>query len=473
MTKGTRISLLCLVLAHLVLSLLYNSATPYRTSGAIFGMNRAPARDIGAPDERQHANYVQRLIDGKGFAVLDKDDPDAYENYQAHQPPIYYLLARVWAGITGVSDVTQPSAAFRMRALNSLIGAGTVAGSFFLAWWGTRRVPVALMTAAFVALLPMNAALSGAISNDPLLYLLCTWVLALCARGIRDGWTWNSALLIGILTGLALLTKTTALALLPALLIAALVPQVKKPSLAMVGAVGVIALVIAAPWFARNQKLYGDPLAMKAFTSSFTGNPGPEVFVAQAEAQGDSPGAAKVGYWRNWVGWWTARSFIGVFGYMDIFLNESGTPYPMRASESGGFFTASLLYPVLLLGLVAMGIMWLVSLRDEKWQDAKSVQMLTGGFTFVVVVLFIRFNMQYFQGQARYLFPALAPIAMAFAIGLAHVSKERWRVAGGVLAGILLAVNLYALARLPGEFAKRSGSAVSIRDVQRDLAVLK
>ena len=72
----------------------FNDATPYRTAGALMTQRNpetgqpATAPDIGAPDERQHANYVARMARGEGPAVLDQIDPDLYVNYQAHQAPI-------------------------------------------------------------------------------------------------------------------------------------------------------------------------------------------------------------------------------------------------------------------------------------------------------------------------------------------------------------------------------------------------
>ncbi len=64
--------------------------TPYRSGGVLLGQ-RDPATgqpqqvsDVGAPDERQHANYTLKLVRGEGFPVLDPNDPNLIENYQAH-----------------------------------------------------------------------------------------------------------------------------------------------------------------------------------------------------------------------------------------------------------------------------------------------------------------------------------------------------------------------------------------------------
>jgi len=448
-------------LVHLVLALVYANITPYRQAGILLGQRDpatgqpAQAQDIGAPDERQHANYVQRLLDGKGFPVLGDPNEVPYENYQAHQPPLFYVLGAGWSRLTGAMP-TDPDSGKRLRWLNSLVGAGTVIGTYFLALWGLRRADVGVIAAAFVALLPMNCALSGAISNDPLLFTLCTWTLALAALAIRDGWTWKYSVAVAVLTGAALLTKTTAVALLPALLVAALVPQAKKPSLAIAGAVALIAMAIASPWWIRNQKLYGDPLAMSAFQKAFTGSPTPEIFTSALEQAGESPTQAKWTYWSEGVGWWTARSFIGVFGYMDIWLSENGRADNFPAAFSTKPSQPNALYRISLAVLLILILGWLVATFKIESKDGRTVQIVNLVFFATVLILFIRFNMQYFQGQARYLFPALGPIGVGVGLGAVQLSRGKWILALTVITLLLGGINVYALSKLPAAFQERT-----------------
>ena len=54
---------------HVVLALLYASATPYMKTGVLMNQrdqNRQPLPviDVGAPDELQHIVYVQRIANG-------------------------------------------------------------------------------------------------------------------------------------------------------------------------------------------------------------------------------------------------------------------------------------------------------------------------------------------------------------------------------------------------------------------------
>lgn len=420
--------LVCLLIAHIVLAAAFATDTPYRQAGKLRFQGGSIAQDIGAPDERQHANYVGRLILNKGFPVLGDPNSDPYENYQAHQPPLFYLVATGWSKVTGISDVADPSQGVRLRFLNALIGATCVIGCFFLGFWATGRSAIGIGAAAFAALLPMNVALSGAISNDPLLFSLCTWALAVMARAAKFGWCWGVTIRLGLLVGLALLTKTTALALL--LTIPAYYLVWKKshsePKLPIyIGTSVLIAILTALPWWMRNQSLYGDPLAMNAFNAAFTGSPQASMFIQELGA-----GA----YWTQWVSWWTMRSFIGTFGYMDIFM-------PMWAYW---------------LGWIALGILALVGLSKPKVaaEPAQTPIWPLGVFALIVALLFVRFNMQYFQGQARYLLPAIGPISLLIGLGAQKMGKNHW-IAIAVLAGLFLTLDIVALQTLKSEFPLR------------------
>lgn len=447
MTIRTALYVACIfAILHLLLAGFYASVTPFRTPGLLLGQRDpstgqfAQVPDVGAPDERQHVNYVLGLLEGKGIPILDPKDPNLGENYQSHQPPLFYLLEAGWVKISG-TDLESQSQGLRARSLNLLIGAGTVLGAFFLGLWAFRKSEVGLFCAGFVAFIPMNCALSGALSNDPLLFCLSTWTLALCARGVADGFTVKLALLTGCIAGLAVLTKTTGIALFPIMLLAAYLSRSQAP----IRTNWIVALLASwamfvFPWFIRNKSVYGDPLAMSAFNEAFKGSP---------QASGFIENLGAMTYWVDWVGWWTARSFFGVFGYMDIFLNEKGTSF----TGPGG---TNALYRVLLVLTVLCFASWLLAWKKEEWKAHGRVQVLAVSFFGIVALLFLRFNAQYFQGQARYLFPAIGPIGIGFAIGILAVARDRWKIALGIFIGVLLALNAYVLSRLPSEFQRRT-----------------
>ena len=457
MTRGTTLVILAvLIAAHIALAATFASITPFRTPGFLFG-SRDPATggpqhvaDIGAPDERQHVNYVLGLVHGGGLPVFNPKDPNLNETLESHQPPLFYVLAAGWGSILGAYMPPEPPATegkemaqddgVKLRSLNVVIGALTVGGVFMLAFWAYRKPEVALAATAFAALLPMHAALNGAVSNDPLLICLCTWVLALVAKSIWDGWTIGTALAVGILTGLAILTKTSGVALLPVLLVAVMMKQDRRPTGRQLVAAVVPTLVMVLPWWVRNQKLYGDPLAMGAFSQAFVGT-------AQASTFIQAFGTA--GYWISMVGLWTVCAFIGAFGYMDIWLTNTG----MR----GG---AQSIYLVAWLVILAAIAGWVMAVRRDN-TDGKRMHLLNGLFFLVVLLLFLKFNMQYFQAQARYLLPAIGPIACGIGLGLVTLARDRWKVAISVVVIVFGFISAFALTKLPGEFAKRQGTVTA------------
>ncbi len=415
--------LLTMAALHVLFALLYAQATPYRTPGTLSFLYPSPIQvvDIGAPDERQHVNYVRDLLTERRLPVLRADDPQLGERYEAHQPPLYYGLAAGFSKLLGGLDLESP-AGWKLRWLNALIGAGTVAGVYCLALWGFRDHAAALIAAAIAAFLPMQVALSGAVSNDPLLIALATWTLAVCAKGLREGWSARLLIGAGVLAGLSLYTKTSGLALIPILALAAFLPQFKRPTLPQAGLLVGLPILLFVPWMLRNQALYGDLLGMSVFNQAFAGS----------MSKVDPSRLADPAHWKG-VLQLTAMSFVGLFGYMDIPLPQ----WTYSAMWVGG-------------ALLIFG--WLRSLRKEEWRFGKAVTLLNGAFLLVVIALFIQFNMQYFQGQARYLFPALGPIACGMGIGLVTVSRCKGVYTFYALAVILIGLNLWILTWLPGGF---------------------
>ncbi len=441
--------LLAVAAAFVALCLAFAEATPYRKPGVLLNQrdaNRQPIAvpDVGAPDERQHANYVATLLRGEGFPVLKPGDPNLYETYQAHQPPLYYIVAAGWCRALGL-DPTLPADGVRLRWLNTLIGFATLAALFCGGLWATGRPEVGAAAAAF-GLMPMSIALNSAVSNDPLLFALMTWVAALTLKGVQQGWTTALGLGVGVLTGLALVTKTTALALLPLVVVAVVLRPAKGKRLDVRGMAAALALplLIAAPWWWRNVGLYGDPFALKAFNAAFVGSPQASTFI-------DGLGANV--YWGNMVAWWTGRSLVGVFGYMDVFLFDS-----LRRDQ------AAALYSALLVVLGALAVVGLVNwclpgdARGEaKGEPAWRPALLSAVLLGVVLLLFVRFNAQYFQGQARYLYPAVGPMAWLVGAGACRAAGRAREWAWlGLGAGLAL-LSWYALGVVQAGFAARTG----------------
>ncbi|MCC6402437.1 MAG: glycosyltransferase family 39 protein [Fimbriimonadaceae bacterium] len=383
----------------------FASVTPYRTAGVLFGQRDPqtgePMRipDVGAPDERQHANYAAHLMSGQGIPVLKVGD---FEGYQAHQPPTYYFLLAAWTKLAG-ADLESPSDGLRLRSLNILIGLATLAAIYLGARWAGMG-PIAAAVAGSVMLIPMVVALHAAVSNDPLLYCLVSWSLALLVRLSRDGWSLRGTIALGTVAGLAFVTKTTAIALLPCLVAGwLLTTKGQRPGRYLALALG-IALVIAMPWWVRNTVLYGDPLAQKAFREAFVGSPAASTFIESV---------GPVGYWAQMVGWWTLRSVVGAFGYLDLFMLET-----KGYAQSSEFYVRILA----ILAVPFLGCFFPPPAESPRIsRPATYLSLLLLG---LVMGFFVLFNMTYFQGQGRYVYPAVAAIAWLWAEGMCRVVRR-------------------------------------------------
>ncbi len=231
-----------LLLTYLVLGVCYSLDTPI----------------FEASDEIWHYGVVRELVLNRRLPVQQPgvETPWAQEG---HQPPLYYVLAALltgWLdtsdyplhsvrnpfpniGVPGATDnlnlVAHPPgqgpwqggtvlAVYLIRWLSLLLEAGTVLGAYRLALSLAPSQPdLALLTAALVAFNPMVLFINAAINNDNLVMFLTAWVLVLLMAELKpnraDG-RWLRTLGLGLLIGLAALTKVSGLVLLPVAVLA-------------------------------------------------------------------------------------------------------------------------------------------------------------------------------------------------------------------------------------------------------------
>ena len=167
-----------------------------------------------------------------------------------------------------------------IRLASVAMGAGTVYFCYLLIlelWPG--RVGLALAGAAITAFNPMFLFVSGAVNNDNLAMLLCALGLWLLLRLIRRHgdkqvlprrvW-WPDVSILGIVLGAAVLTKTSAMGLLPLAAVAISYVAWKRRSLWHFLSGGLVTAGLVASlsgwWFVRNALLYdGDWLGLGRF----------------------------------------------------------------------------------------------------------------------------------------------------------------------------------------------------------------
>lgn len=404
----------------------------YAALGTLYALLTPPWQ---VPDEPAHYNYVRYLVQEKRIPVLQMGDYDqAYLqaittakfhpdysidsiHYEFHQPPLYYVLAAPIYALFGGALVP-------LRLLGVVIGAGVIAVTY-----GVGRVVfpthswMALSAAAFVAFNPQHIAMTAAVQNDGLAELLIGLVLLGLIRWLQSEGpvTMHNLIGIGVLSGLGLLTKTSAYIVLPLIVVAAGIkfwPQVRaaktntwKQVATTLLALLLPALILGLLWWARNIATYGglDLLGLERHEQVVVDQPRTADFVARDG-------------WYVTLGNWlttTFHSFWGQFGWMAV-------PVDSR------------IYTLLemLCIIVALGFcLWLIDrFFDRKRITPTALLLACSGLLTAGSMLW--YNLSFYQAQGRYLFPALIPLGIAWTLGLA----ETWRRRNAALIGIGLAV---------------------------------
>lgn len=409
--------LLAVLAAYLIIGSLYATRIP----------------DWQAPDEPAHYNVTRAMAQGIWPRIEASDwdakvvpiAPDARNvpvdkiTYEDHQPPLFYLSSLPVFALSGGS-----LSALRLWAL--LCGGVVVAGAYatVLAIFPGHHHALAGLAATVVALLPQHLSILASYNNDALSEALLALVIWRCVLVLRDGASPRAALLLGLLTGACFLTKAQAYLAAP---LAALALLWAGASLARFMRFGLAALALGAPLWIRNVLTYGglDLLGLQAHNAAVTGQPTTAEWIAQF-----GPGGLLMRLLQT-----TFQSWWGQFGWMSVL------PSPR-------------IYLLLLaFTLLSAGVFLAWWLRRGRALDAAPRRQMTllAALAALTGLAFAWYNAQFVQHQGRYLYPALIPVAIAFALGwdsLLRGARWVWPAFLALFAGL----DLYMLLRviLPG-----------------------
>jgi 4-amino-4-deoxy-L-arabinose transferase-like glycosyltransferase len=378
-----------------------------------------------APDEPAHYNYIQFIAEKHALPILRKGeydqayleeftrtpqnvasmsiDPLRYEDYA---PPLYYLLATPIYALTG-GWLTA------IRLFSIVLGGALMVAAYLI---GAEAYPdqlvLALGGAAFVAFVPQHLAMMSTVNNDSLSELLIALVVLQCMRLFRSQRISNRKLvLLGITLGLGLLTKATFYYTAVPIAFMALILYARRYTLRMTQVVLVFApaLVIGSIWWLRNLIVYGglDMMGLARHNAVVVGQPTTAQWLSDYGMSGVLQRFFTTTY----------RSFWGQFGWMS-------TPLPERE-----YLLLGVLCIVALIGW----LWWLAARRrgqEAGGQSPKSTQQTYAGLLLSLLFAltvggYVYYNLTFVQHQGRYLFPALIPIGLAFAIGW-------WQVLGQI-----------------------------------------
>lgn len=300
MARSGHRRLLVIGLTFALLVLIHNAATPV----------------FEAPDEVWHYAYTRWIAEGHGLPALDSDESGASQ--QAAQPPLYYFLAALVSrpfSDTDLADILVHNPGFGYQAsgtsadnknmlihgeaerwpwrgsalavhvtrLTSLgLGLLTILATYGLAVETTRSEAWSLLAAALVAFHPQFVFISSVVSNDAAAAALSATALWAAARMLRRGASTLDIVLAGVITGLAALSKTSALLVTPMLGATVALATIRdndaravrwRSTLATLGAFAAITAMVGGWWYLRNFTQYGTPLGLIRHVDTPWGRP--------------------------------------------------------------------------------------------------------------------------------------------------------------------------------------------------------
>ncbi len=323
-----------------------------------------------------------------------------------------------------------------VRWFNIVLGALTVWLAYRLAQtiFPERRA-FALGATAFVAFNPMFLHLSGGINNDVAAGLVSTATLWVCMRivGQDDILSYKHEIQLGVLLGLALLTKFNLLALLPVIEMALVVAAYRRRSWkAFVRANALVlglAMLMAGWWYLRNTLRYGEDSGVGAMSQEWGGQRVPSQSIGLA--------LSEMPY--LWTSLW------GRFGYGQIPLTD--TLYTAL------FVLVVASLPGLVLVLIREHSLPCPAFLAGRGRAGVGVQLSMLGLALFLfwATVFIYATLSVNAAMGRFLFPALAGFGVLVFLGLSGWIPSRWE--GSLAAGVNLALAALSVYCLVGVLA--------------------
>jgi 4-amino-4-deoxy-L-arabinose transferase-like glycosyltransferase len=441
-----------------------------------------------ASDELWHYPLVQWLSKGNPLPVQDAKNVGPWKQ-EASQPPLYYTLmgwATFWIDTSdmNIARVENPHvdngvitpdgninlivhnperesfpwkgtvlAVHLIRFFSVLFGAITVWLTYHIALeLFPDRSYLALGAAAINAFTPMFVFISGAVNNDNLTMMLCSMSVLLMIKRLREepgigdqgarvghglsrfSFRLGRWLPLGLVLGLAALTKTSALGLLPIAAITVSIVAWRKRSwsefFAGALATALPVVLIAGWWYLRNIQLYNDVLGLSAFIDVLGRRAAP---------------ANLLQLWGE--RWGFMLSYWGLFGGVNVPLDN--WVYHVLNALAVLSFSGVIIY------LVRLTVDWFRSDPLQSWRDftyelrdyiqGRAPLLIVGLFGIIVVASLTQWASITWSSQGRLVFSAISAWSIFFALGLATLFGARLaRLAIAATAVFMFSITLAA-----------------------------
>jgi 4-amino-4-deoxy-L-arabinose transferase-like glycosyltransferase len=163
-------------------------------------------------DAKEHLKYINYIQEHRALPLPN-------EGWEMYQPPLYYLIAAASLSACKLST-SDPGSILALRSIGAFLGIAQFVLVFLSLrlLFPARTAFVGLLVAAF---LPMHLYLAHYVTNEMLAAALATATLYLCLRLLKSDPPRTSQFAwLGLALGAAMLTKATAILLLPVIIAA-------------------------------------------------------------------------------------------------------------------------------------------------------------------------------------------------------------------------------------------------------------
>jgi tetratricopeptide (TPR) repeat protein len=368
-------------------------------------------------DAPSHLKYIQYILEKHALPLTN-------EGWEAYQPPLFYTAS---AALFSLAELllNNEAAHMALKLIPFLCGIGQI----FIAYFASRLVfPKSInlqaISTAFAALIPMNIYISHYVSNESLSALLIgLLILATIMILIKDSST-KLFCVLGLVTGLAFMTKLTVLVVLPVIalvLLYKLVDEEERSLAAIAGYFGLTAAITIglAGWFYfRNWTNFG---------KIFIGNWDPAAGINWWQ----DPGFHTYKFFSRFGEVFSVPYFSGFYSFFDsMYASFWGDSMLGGRSEFGygppwNYEYVSAVYILSLPAMVISVIGAVRAFRDAIFR-ADKVWLLILGSLFIAIwsVGYMSLRIPYYgQSKAFYGLFVVMPVALTFAFGFGAIDE--------------------------------------------------
>ncbi len=336
------------------------------------------------------------------------DTPVGQLNQMPQHPPLYYqAMAQVLRLERALGG--GPWSTDRELALLRLANALLVAPLPLLAWWAASRFgadrTTAVTAAVAVLAVPMLSHIGSTLNNDNLLTLLGAVLAALLAGVARGDRSRATAGAVGVVAGLALLTKAFAVVFPPAIALAYLAGAVEPDRPAWSARLRRMALPVAIAAGATVAMAGWWYVGVRSRTGSFTPSIESRRYTSALAPDGFTPD-------------------------LGAFASEFGRNLPVRYWGSFGWYTVPIPFPMaLVLTGVALAAVAVAFWPQRGPEGSDRLQrgslavpfLLLGGFVMARAWDLYATTSRFQFMQGRYLFAGIVGMAVLVALGIRRI----------------------------------------------------